>query len=162
MNKLTAAQKKVLAKWGNNPKQHLFLKDLYFKGTKQVPKTCYDYDIITIADEGIGFRPNLGNPFVYYFFYPLSFDELVNVDSKEMAVPIIKKPFCETVNDAVNFSKPDYTLCDNFKLAFIGHVKSNPTWQQSSNFLKEIEPIIPRVQSESYLILVKESLKECN
>jgi hypothetical protein len=148
MKQLTAAQKKVLAKWGDSPKKYLFLKDLYFKGTKQVPKTCYDYDIITIADEGIGFRPNLGNPLVYDFFYP-----------DDLETPIIKKPFCETVNDAVNFSKPDYTLCDFYRLAFLGHLRGVPTPYGTECFLKDIEAIIPRVQSESYLILVKESLK---
>ena len=157
-SKLTAAQKKVLAKWGNNP-DILISEKLYFKGSKELPKSLSDTEIFIKSWEFDGYYPNLNNYLVYDFFYPLSFNELVNVNTPEMTSPIIKKPFCETVNDAVNFSKPDYTLCEKFKLAFIGHVKSNPTWQQSSKFLKDIEPVIPRLQSESYLILVKESLK---
>lgn len=149
-SKLTAAQKKVLSKWVGMPQGILTESQLYFKGSKELPKSLLDTDVFIRAKQFKGYYPNLKNLLVYDFFY---------LNTLEMTKPIIKKPFCETVNDAVNFSKPNYTLCDKFKLAFIGHVKSNPTATQSSKFLKDIEPVIPRLQSESYLILVKESLK---
>lgn len=157
--KLTAAQKKVLAKWVGNPYAAHFAITHYFKGTKELPKSLLDNSIFTHNKLLDCYCPNMKNELVKEYFSSFSFEKLVNVDTPEMTKPIIKKPFCETVNDAVNFSKPNYTLCDKFKLAFIGHVKSNPTATQSSKFLKDIEPVIPRLQSESYLILLKESLK---
>lgn len=173
MKKLTTFQLNLLSNF-KSPSQSIEVQLLSDSRNRPPQFLKAEYQRIPFFTEHRNhYTPNVANRLIADYFL----NRKVDVDSPEMIKPILNLPvndvvvrhdeprFCETAKSELTWvgnmnqdMQKWYTACEPFKLAFIGHIKSLPSKIKTENFLKTISPLIPRVQSESYLILVKEQL----